>query len=64
VLAYERASTDGDRRAVIVNFTDEPRRVGVDGDWTVEVASDGAGEGGRYEGAVAGDQALVLRPGS
>ncbi len=61
VLAYERV-LDDDRRVVIVNFTDADRTVSVGGDWTVDVASDGAGEGGRYAGAVAGDQAVVLRP--
>jgi alpha-glucosidase len=60
VLAYERA-TDGDRRVVVVNFSGEPHNVDVDGGWTVEVASDGAGEGERYTGVVAGDQALVLK---
>jgi alpha-glucosidase len=60
VLAYERA-TDGDRRVVVVNFSREQHDVDVDGGWTVEVASDGAGEGERYTGVVAGDQALVLK---
>ena len=60
VIAYEREH-DGDRRVVIVNFTTEERATPVAGDWTVEVASDGQGEGDRYRGVVAGDQALVLR---
>ncbi|MBV8304044.1 MAG: DUF3459 domain-containing protein [Acidimicrobiia bacterium] len=59
-LAYERAH-DGDQRVVIVNFTDEPCTVAVSGEWTVEVASDGVGEGARYGGGVAGDQAVILR---
>jgi alpha-glucosidase len=60
VLAYERA-LDDDERVVIVNFTDQSHTVDVLGDWTVEVASDGVGEGERYAGTVAGDRALVLR---
>jgi len=63
VLAYRR-SLDGDHRAVVVNFTGDACAVDVEGAWTVEVASDGAGEGEPYRGRVAGDQALVLRPGS
>jgi alpha-glucosidase len=60
VLAYERR-LDDDRRVVIVNFTHDEKAVAVPGDWTVDVASDGAGEGAPYRGTVAGDQALVLR---
>jgi alpha-glucosidase len=60
VLAYERA-LDDDERVVIVNFTDQSHTIDVLGDWTVEVASDGVGEGERYAGTVAGDRALVLR---
>jgi alpha-glucosidase len=60
VLAYERR-LDDDRRIVIVNFSREEKAVSVPGDWTVEVASDGRGEGAPYRGSVARDQALVLR---
>ena len=49
-----------DRRAILVNFTDEPRELALAGSWTVEVASHGAA-GERYEGALLPDQALVLR---
>ena len=61
VLVYER-SGDGDRRAVVVNYTDEGFDVPVSGSWTVEVASDGEGEGGRYAGRVRPSAALVLSP--
>ena len=64
VIAYERAG-GGDRRRVVVNFGEAPAQVGMDGRWTVEVASTGpvaAGEGERFEGVVAGDSALLLRP--
>jgi alpha-glucosidase len=60
VIAYEREG-DGDRRIVIVNFTGDESPVPIAGDWSVQVASDGNGEGDSYRGAVAGDQALVLR---
>jgi alpha-glucosidase len=59
VLAYAR--TDGaDRRLVLVNFTDEVRSADARG--VVEIASDGAGEGDAFRGALAPSQALLLRP--
>ncbi len=61
VLAWTRA-TGEDRRAVAVNFTAEERPVALAGDWSVEVASDGAGEGAPWPGRLAPDQAVVLRP--
>ncbi|MCU1451191.1 MAG: putative glycosyl hydrolase, family 13 [Acidimicrobiales bacterium] len=61
VLAYTRAH-DHDLRAVLVNYTSEGVRAEVAGAWSVEVASDGNGEGARYGGALGADQALVLRP--
>ncbi len=61
VLAWTR-SADGDRRAVAVNFTAEERRLDLPGDWSVEVASDGAGEGAPWSGRLGPDQAVVLRP--
>lgn len=60
VVAYERAA-DGDRRVVMVNFADEPRAVPLEGGWIVEVASDGRGEGERYGGELAAEQAVLLR---
>ena len=60
-LAYVRR-LGGDRRAVIVNFTDEQLRVPLDEPWQVEIASDGAGEGKPYSGIVAPSAALLLRP--
>ena len=59
VLVYER-ELDGDRRVIVVNFTEHTQAVDVPGEWTVEVASDGTGEGDRYSGAVASDQGVVL----
>jgi alpha-glucosidase len=58
-LAWLR-TRDGDRRAVAVNFASE-RDVPIDGDWTVEVSSDGEGEGSPYRGRLGPDQAVVLR---
>jgi alpha-glucosidase len=60
VLAYERGVDGGDRRIVVVNFSDEPQDLDVAGNWTVEVASDGAGEGTPYGGRVDPTQAVVL----
>ncbi|MBK9178170.1 MAG: DUF3459 domain-containing protein [Acidimicrobiales bacterium] len=62
VLAYRREAP-GDERVVVVNFAGEDRPVALAGSWTVEVASDGTGEGAAYRGAVGPDQAVVLRPG-
>jgi alpha-glucosidase len=64
-LAYERSSpSGGDRRVVVVNMDAPPVTVALDGEWTVEVASDGAGEGAPFTGTVPGDVAVVLRPGT
>jgi len=59
VLGWERAAGD-DRRVVYVNFTGEEHDVAPGG--TVEVASDGAGEGAPFTGRLAPDQAVVIRP--
>jgi alpha-glucosidase len=59
VIAYRRAAGD-DQRVVIVNFDDDEMAVPVDCDLTVEVASDGTGEGAPYSGRVPGSAALIL----
>jgi alpha-glucosidase len=61
VLVYVREA-DGDRRAVVVNFTSNPLDVALDGSWRCELASDGQGEGEPFDGRMGGDQAVVLRP--
>ena len=62
VLGYERIDGDtGDRRTVLVNFGPAPADTLLDGDWSVEVASDGGGEE-RYTGCLRGYAAAVLRP--
>lgn len=60
-LAYER-QFGGERRAVIVNFTDQAVTVPVDEPWQIEIASDGVGEGKPHSGVVAASTALLLRP--
>jgi alpha-glucosidase len=59
VLAYVR-QFGGDRRAVIVNFTDQEARTPLVEPWDVQVASDGVGEGKPYQGVVGPSAALVL----
>jgi alpha-glucosidase len=61
-LVWRRARV-GDVRVVAVNFTAEEQSVALEGSWRVEVASDGAGEGGRFPGRLGPDQAVVLEPG-
>jgi alpha-glucosidase len=61
VVAYLREQGD-DRRAIVVNYIDEPVHVPVEGDWSVAVASDGEGEDQPYDGSVGPSVAVVLRP--
>ena len=57
VLAYERQE-GGDRRVVLVNLGGAPAAVPIDGDWQVELATDGIST----PAAMAADAAVVLRP--
>jgi alpha-glucosidase len=57
VLAYERRSGE-ERRTVLVNFLEGNVRVEAEG--RVTVASDGVGEGARYGGRLAPEQAIIL----
>jgi hypothetical protein len=59
-LFVYRREADGDRRWVVVNFRDEPTRLGLDESLSVELASDAADEGGAFRGRVGADQALIL----
>ena len=59
LLGYRRHCED-DTRTILVNFSDAEREVALAGDWRIEVASDGVGEGEAFYGRVAADQALVL----
>ena len=62
VLAYRR-SAGGDRRVVVVNFTDAAASADVGGRWTVEVSSAPAlPEGKPFGGTVPASAALVLAP--
>ena len=58
VLAWQRTA-DGDARTVVVNMGAEPTRVPWRG--TVEVCSDGTGEGEPFSGTLAPDTAVLLR---
>ncbi len=60
-LAYQR-EVAGDRRAVVVNFTDDALHAPLEGSWRIEIASDGAGEGSAYTGALPPSAGLLLRP--
>jgi alpha-glucosidase len=60
-LAYLRVE-GSERRAVIVNFTDQELAAPLDGSWRIDVASDGAHEGEAYAGRVGVSAALVLSP--
>jgi len=61
VLAWERAR-GGDRRVVSVCFSEQPVAVDLGPGLIVEVASDGAGEGSRFDGELTSDTAVLLRP--
>ncbi len=60
VVAWRR-ELEGDVRWVAVNFTGEERKIFLERVCSVEVASDGAGEGEVFSGSLRPDQALLLR---
>jgi alpha-glucosidase len=60
VLAWRR-HTAGDARTIAVNFRSEDARLDLGAGLDVEVSSDGAREGERFDGRLAADQAVVLR---
>ncbi|HZD04786.1 MAG TPA: alpha-amylase family glycosyl hydrolase [Longimicrobiales bacterium] len=61
VVMWRRHHED-DVRLVAVNFSAEERTIPFEGRWTVEVASDGAGQADRFAGTLRPEQAVVLRP--
>ncbi|MGH9246264.1 MAG: alpha-amylase family glycosyl hydrolase [Acidimicrobiales bacterium] len=63
VVGYERVAGDN-RRFVLVNFGSEPVPMsgGASAGATVEVASDGIGEGEPFTGTLRPDQAVILEP--
>ncbi|CAA9257899.1 MAG: GH13_23 / GH13_30 / GH13_31 / GH13_17 / GH13_ 40 / GH13_29 / GH13 / GH13_16 / GH13_36 / GH13_35 / G H13_20 / GH13_4 / GH13_2 / GH13_34 / GH13_1 / GH13 _21 / GH13_19 [uncultured Acidimicrobiales bacterium] len=62
-LAWRRA-LDDDQRVVAVSFSDDVADLGVEGDWSVEVASDrdGSESGAEAPATIEPDTALLLRP--
>jgi len=60
VLAFRRELAD-DARLVLINFAAREIACPVTGAWSVEVASDGRGEGHSYRGTLGAGQAVVLR---
>jgi alpha-glucosidase len=61
VLGYERRS-GGDRRVVLINFSERAIGVGTDGSSKVTVSTHRAAEDAPFLGVLAGDQAVILRP--
>jgi len=59
-LAWRRVQGD-DERVVVLNMSDDEAKL-RDLAGTVEVASDGAGEGQPFDGTLAPDSAVILRP--
>jgi len=61
VLVYRRQLGD-DCRLVCTNFAERPHAYPHAGNWLVEIASDGVGEGEPYDGTLDAGQAVILRP--
>jgi alpha-glucosidase len=59
VLGYRRQA-ENEVRVVLVNFSSEPRHCSLDGDFGTTLSSVGS-RGGRFEGNLDPDEALVLR---
>jgi alpha-glucosidase len=69
VLGYERLADDGDRRIVLINFTDSEIESGAEVDrdgagltGTIELSTDGSDDGSAFTGTLGPDQAVVIRP--
>jgi alpha-glucosidase len=61
VVAWRRVAPDGgDERIVAVNMGGEPAELAVAG--TVLVSSDGAGEGGAFDGTIGPDTGVLIAP--
>jgi alpha-glucosidase len=66
LLGYRRTS-GGESWVVVINFTDRAIEIGTDqaaslAGRSVELTSDGGGEGGPFDGRLDADRAVVLRP--
>jgi alpha-glucosidase len=59
VLAYRREHED-DERLVCINFSEASQVVSLAVPWTLQVASDGQGEGRPFTGWLAAEQAVIL----
>lgn len=59
VLAYRREHED-DERLVCINFSEASQVVSLAEPWTLQVASDGQGEGRPFTGWLAAEQAVIL----
>ena len=62
VVGWRPRRSTTTERVVLVGFRCADDAVRLEGDWVVEVASNGAGEGEPFSGPLAADQAVVLRP--
>jgi alpha-glucosidase len=60
LIAYRRARAT-DERVVLLNFLSQVVELELPGNWAVEIASDGVGEGASFAGRLEPDQALLLR---
>jgi alpha-glucosidase len=60
ILVYRRHAP-GDARTVVINYSDASASIDIAAGLVIEVASDGRGEGDRFEGTLGPDQALILR---
>jgi alpha-glucosidase len=61
VFAWERRH-GGDRRVCAVNFASAPRTIALVGDWRVEAGTHRTQAGAAFDGRLAADEAVVLRP--
>jgi alpha-glucosidase len=61
-LPVYRRYTDDDERCIAINFDAAPAVWTHGSKWTIELSSDGVGEGRPFTGDIGGDRALILRP--
>jgi alpha-glucosidase len=62
VFAYRRETAD-DTRLIAINFADSPQELSVEGEWTVDISSDGHADGEQFSGTIDTDEGVLLRPG-
>ena len=61
VLAYERATGD-DTRVAVVSFSERQQAVSLEGSWRVVVGTDPSVEGTKFSGYIGALEAVVLEP--